>query len=188
METVPYSLSSRYDESTLTLDASDMGLETHHMYGLVSLILQHDELKVLDLSDNFISYDGIRELIQRLQLSKIFLTKLVLSGNPLGPGVADLIGKYVQRNNMMQTLHLKNCMLGCRGIRVLCNYLDHHAALQDINLEGNKFKDGACIDMLFTLRTCGELQNVQVLAGNNCTNYAQDFINMLQMNRTVNRS
>ena len=98
----------RYYLDTLILEDCSIGDEAAEHLG--NTLKENDNLKVLDLSNNGITWKGCRDLVKDLR--DCMLRVLLLHWNPIGPKGGQFIAKALVENEYLEILDVSNCHIG----------------------------------------------------------------------------
>lgn len=178
-------ITSKYDKSTGILDLSSLGLESADIQCIFTGISPSEQISTLNLSNNFLCSDGVKRLVLNLAVSRVKLAHLDISENPVGPGCAENLGRYIQNNFELQSFHAAGCKLGSKGVKLLAPFLRHHPSLHTVTLTANYLDDGSVIDLLLALQSCPNIRVVQIFAFNPLvTDLARQVANMMAFNVT----
>lgn len=145
---------------TLSLAGNNIGDKE---FGKIINCVKNMSLKQLDLTDNYISQNGV------LCLGPTTLTVLALSSNNIGDKGATYIARWLKYNSHLESLSLSYNGIGDKGIRKIAGALRQNTILNSIGLAYNNFSKEA----FFMLANAVYEGNTTLLcmgvAGNNIT-------------------
>ena len=93
----------------------------------------------LELLDNDLHAEGMRQLVEVVNTGSLPVTRLHLEGNPLGPEGALHLGRMLEFEHcQVCSLGLSKCNLGSKGATILLRALSSNTSLDDLNLTNNE--------------------------------------------------
>lgn len=90
------------------------------------------------MDHNDLTSTGSSILFTSLVKSSLYLKQISLSGNGLDDSCLLLIGEYVQKNRVIESLGLGNNKVSDRGVKMLASSLNGHPSIRCIDLRNNK--------------------------------------------------
>ena len=115
----------------------------------------------LELLDNDLHAEGMRQLVEVVNAGSLPVTRLHLGGNLLGPEGALELGRMLGFEHcQVCSLGLSKCNLGSKGAIILLRALSSNASLDDINLIDNKIGKTNETDMSTFIRQLLEPSHV----------------------------
>jgi Ran GTPase-activating protein (RanGAP) involved in mRNA processing and transport len=184
-----YSKTSRfenyYNNDLKELNLSCMNIELSDLNELKLLLLQHGDIRCLNLQNNCLCPEAVRNIMYILRTHNIHLKKLNVSENMVGPASIDSVGRYIQHNIHLQELQMSGVHLGTRGTCVLASYIKGHPSLHHVNLENNCIDDSGGINMLLHFNTCNLVSDLYISKGNKCTDVMAGVVEKLGLQANV---
>ncbi len=127
---------------------------------LGNLLRMDPGLLVLDLSHNAIGPAGA-EIVAALA-DNMTLTKLDLTGNPIGDDVATTLSEVMTRNSTLSEIHLGFTGITPRGVRTIAEGLPYSKSLTTLDLSGASFDADAACDLSDTISFAEALTRVDL--------------------------
>lgn len=160
-------ISNHWYPDNKSLKLSDLGMGSREIFnGLMPFIVQHRDIKLLDLANNYISSDGITLLCNFLVEKEIHLEYLDISGSALDYNSVTALGSYVYSNQSLQHLKLHGCLLNNKNICALMHYLNDHASLETLDIQDNLVNMSGLVFVMVTLHSCHCMTDLYILRNN----------------------
>ena len=115
---------------------------------LLNFINSLNELEFLLLNNCKISLDILIELFNNLSLNKI--QEIYLSNNQFGDGGMKIICDFINKNESIKKIEIRNCQITIRGLSDLRN-IKKKSSIKEIDLLGNKLEIGKALDIINTI-------------------------------------
>ena len=153
-------LSRMHSISKIThLDISSNGIKSAAARDIANFLLHNDNLKVLNLSSNFIQTSGVKIIFRN---SKLRLEKLNLSGNQLDDNAACTIATFISQNLLLEELDLsKNYLQAVSAVKIF-RAIQNCPSMLKLNMSNNKITDEAGDEIAAVLSTVTKLQEVDL--------------------------
>ena len=107
-----------------------------------------NELEFLLLNNCKISLDILIELFNNLSLNKI--QEIYLSNNQFGDGGMKIICDFINKNESIKKIEIRNCQITISGLSDLRN-IKKKSSIKEIDLLGNKLEIGKALDIINTI-------------------------------------
>ena len=126
-----------------------------------TLAIRNASILELNLVCNEITSVGVRALVDNVEAVKT-LTKLCLSGNPIGSEGATILADALGRNAMqsVKRFDLRECSIGDDGMVALVSALEQNTSLQILDLFDNEFGERGLVALAGSLPNIRGLQEI----------------------------
>jgi Ran GTPase-activating protein (RanGAP) involved in mRNA processing and transport len=131
-----------------------------------SISIRNASILELMLCNNEITSGGVRALVGDNVEAVKTLTKLCLSGNPIGSEGVTILADALGRNAMpnLKQLELDCCDIGDDGLVALVSALEQNDSLQILNLAGNNVGERGLMALAESLPNIKGLQQIDLVA------------------------
>ena len=104
-----------------------------------------NELEFLLLNNCKISLDILNELLNNLNLNQI--KEIYLSNNLFGDGGMKIICDFINKNESIKKIEIRNCQITIRGLNELKN-IKKKSSIKEIDLLGNILEIEKALDII----------------------------------------
>jgi hypothetical protein len=131
-----------------------------------ALAIRNASILELDLNSNQITSVGVRALVGDNAEAVKTITKLCLSGDPIGSEGASILANALRRNAMPspKRLHLDNCGIEDDGFVALVSALEQNTSLDILSLQGYGFGERGLMALAESLPNIKGLQQITIKA------------------------
>jgi Ran GTPase-activating protein (RanGAP) involved in mRNA processing and transport len=143
-----------------------------------------DIVRILGLSGNNMSDDGVMVLIQGLKQNRS-VEILDLSDNNIKDSGAIAIASILQHNTTLQSIILGNNKIRKTGAAAMADALAHNKRLKKLNMSGNRLRDAGATALVEMLRVNTTLQHVNVSRNEINVAGGKAFADVLKANTTL---
>ena len=104
-----------------------------------------NKLEILLLNNCKISLDILIELLNNLNLNKI--QEIYLSNNQFSDAGMKVICDFINKNESIKKIEIRNCQITIKGLRELKN-IRKKSSIKEIDLLGNILEIGKALDII----------------------------------------
>lgn len=120
------------------------------------------------ISDNIITCEGVHILLDSLKKSSIQLIHLCLRGAPLNIQNINELGEYIQSNQHLEDLEIRNCAINDNHLETLLNFIKDCKNIKNLDIGANYLISNSSLPRLLKVIESSGIENIKV-GGTNIT-------------------
>ena len=135
-EMIANAIHANSHKSLTSLDISSSNIGDSGMCKLCAM-LHYANLQSLDVADNELKINGLKEVAQLLKKNDITLSCLHLESNSIDDAGAKHLASALRVNKSLRSLHLRDNLIGDEGAEAISSALKKNTILEELDLSMN---------------------------------------------------